>query len=189
MPSKPAHSHGPIHWNEVFQREFKDESDRASVILAAAMLDAALEAVLKAFLMPTSAADDSLFEGGNAPLGTFSSRIELCYRLGLLDACHARNFHLVRKLRNDFAHNITGCTFADSSVIGRLAELRRSTGLPEKAKDIRDAFVDGPKGDFQMIVSWMQWGLRDVAENVSRVSPSHHLVGEFIRSNDNEGAA
>lgn len=171
--------HGPEHWDDVLEREFKGESDRACVILGSAVLDSALEILLKGFFLPSATADDPLFDGANACLATFSSRIEMAARLGLIDSAFAKNLHLVRRIRNDFAHNIAGCTFTDSAVLSRLTELRRSSGLPENALDARPNFPEGPRGDFQMVVSAMQWLLRAYAEHVKPLSDTRSLSGHW----------
>jgi len=180
--------HGPKHWDQVLSREFKGESDRACVILAAALLDGALETLLKTYLLPSTQSEDALFEGGNAPLSSFSARIEVSYRLGLLDAPAARALHLIRRIRNDFAHNVTGCTFADSAVANRLTELRRVSGLPENAKDIRSVFPEGARGDFQIIVSRFQWALRDLAEHIRPLRCPSVIDGYFPESSAHNDA-
>jgi hypothetical protein len=184
--SKSTAQHGPGHWDELLDREFENESDRASVILAAALLDAALELLLRAFMRPCSTGEDPLFEGANAPIGTFSARIDVAYRLGLLDLDFSRALHLVRRIRNDFAHNIAGCTFADSAVMGRLAELRRLTRLLENGGGFRNNYPDGPRGDFQYVISWLQFSLRSLSDDVLRVEPSHHAVGAFLPNSSGE---
>src|SRR5438477_6714803 len=88
-----------------FQAEFAKESDRASVIIAVAMLDQALEALLKRRLVPTPVAHDSFIEGAYVPLSTLSSRIDLCFRMGLISSQFSRDLHLIRRIRNEFAHN------------------------------------------------------------------------------------
>jgi DNA-binding MltR family transcriptional regulator len=188
-PHEPKAKEAAAHWDTVLAREFKAESDRASVILAAALLDSALETLLRAALVPTSASEDPLFEGSNAPLGTFSARIEMAYRIGLTDANFSRNLHLVRKIRNDFAHNVAGCAFSDSSVMSRLTELRRGTRLPERGMEFRGNFPDGPRGDFQLIVSWMQWLLRCLAEDIEPLGETPRLVGVYELNEAEDGDA
>ena len=90
------------HWDSIFDREFGKESDRASVIISVAMLDRALETILKAYLVPTDSPEDSLLEGAYAPIATFNARIDLAHRLGLITARFCRDLHIIRKIRNDF---------------------------------------------------------------------------------------
>jgi len=158
------------------------------VILAAALLDSALETLLKTKLISSSVAEDPLFDGTNAPLATFSSRIEMAHRVGIIDPGFARGLHLVRRIRNDFAHNVAGCSFTDSAVMSRLTELRRASCLPARALDIRKNYPDGPRGDFQMIVGFMQWMLRSVIEDVEPLEGFDTSL-EYIESEGEEGDA
>ena len=160
------------HWEDVFEIEFGKESDRASVILAAAMLDRALETILKSKLAPQTSSEDQLLEGAYAPISNFSTRIDLAYRLGLTSAQFCRDLHLIRKIRNDFAHNIRRCSFEDSAVRARVLELSRSSGLPTKEPEKRKEFCEGCRGDFQMVISWMLWNLWALAEELSPIEPA-----------------
>ncbi|MHB1142755.1 MAG: MltR family transcriptional regulator [Sulfuricaulis sp.] len=118
----------PRYWLDILVREFQGESDRACVILSATLLDTALEALLRARLVPNATSTDSLLDGSNAPLASFSARIDMAYRLGLISAQFARDLHIIRRIRNDFAHNISGCTFEDTSVRDRVMALSQSSG-------------------------------------------------------------
>ena len=67
-----------------FNNEIKNTTDRSCVIVAAAFIDDMLEMLLKSFLTESSKTDNSdLFEN-NGALSTFSSKIKLSYRLGLI---------------------------------------------------------------------------------------------------------
>ena len=161
----------PEHqWEDLLQNEFAKESDRACVILGAALLDSAIETVLKARLVPSPSASDSLFESPSAPLSSFSARIDFAHRIGLISARFARDLHLIRRIRNDFAHNVAGCSFGDSSVMGRVLELSRSHGLFKGPGGIRDSFPKGVRGEFQAAVSWMQWYLRRLIQDIDAIA-------------------
>jgi hypothetical protein len=86
-----------------FILEFSRESDRAAVVLAAAKLDLTLRELLENALLPCTTRSDDLFDG-MGPLNSFSAKIDLAFRLGLIDSGLAHSIHTVRKLRNDFAH-------------------------------------------------------------------------------------
>jgi DNA-binding MltR family transcriptional regulator len=159
------------YWDNIFKREFEKESDRACVILSVAMLDRALETFLKARLVPISSSEDELLEGAYAPISTFNARIELTHRIGLISTQLRRDLHIIRKIRNDFAHNIEGCTFEDPSVRSRIIELSCSSSMMEALPEVRKTFQKGPRGDFQMTVSWMLWYLWTLARQVSSIKP------------------
>jgi len=170
-------------WQGIFNREFKKESDRASVILSAAMLDLALESVLKSHLVPTDSPDDSLIGGVYTPISTFNARIDLARRLGLISIKFCRDLHIIRKIRNEFSHNIEGCSFDNSSVRNRVFELMRSSGVAERNPKMRERlFMKGTKGDFEMTISWMLWRLWNLAKEVDTIEPARlefaYIVGE-----------
>ena len=48
---------------------------------------------------------DKLFEFNNA-LGNFSSKISMTYSLGLIEKIIKSDLHLVRKVPNEFAHDL-----------------------------------------------------------------------------------
>ena len=80
------------------------ETERGMTVLVAAELDRALEVVQKSYLVPGKARDD-LFSGGSPPLGSFSTRINLARSLELITVYEFELLHLIRKIRNEFAHN------------------------------------------------------------------------------------
>lgn len=81
------------------------EGERSSVVLGAERINVALEALIKSSLQPSLKTKDILFTPDGI-LGTFSSKIEVAHRLGLMDLPFKQALDLVRKLRNDFAHAI-----------------------------------------------------------------------------------
>ena len=155
----------------LFNKEFAKESERAKVILSAAMLDEALAAVLRAHLVPCPASSDQIFDGANALLSTFSARIDFCHRLGLISGKFARDLHLIRKIRNQFAHNVSGCNFSDSAITNRVAELRKSFVTHfeyEKAK--RNRQYSTPLETFAEVVGLMIVELWSAMETMSSLT-------------------
>ena len=143
-------------WHEILHSEVKKESDRAAVILVASMLDNSLFELLKNHLVPSASSSDDLFDGANAPFSNFNAKIAASFRLGLISSKFCRDLHLIRKVRNTFAHNIHGCSFSDSAVKSRVLELYKSTDASIKERH-RQLFPEGPRGDFIQICSWMLW--------------------------------
>lgn len=105
-----------------FINEFANESDRAVVILGAAKLDSLLGQILDRFLIPSLSSNDELLEG-DSPLSSFSARINACYRLGLIGADFAKVLHTVRRIRNSFAHDISGCSLDSGPQSDRVKSL------------------------------------------------------------------
>jgi DNA-binding MltR family transcriptional regulator len=109
-------------WTEWLE-EFQGESDRACAVLGPAFLDEQLRALLEAFLVNDPGRVPDLFEGAAGPLASFSARIGMSYALGFLAPSEMRDVDLIRKIRNDFAHELHGVSFQSSSVASRCREL------------------------------------------------------------------
>ena len=140
-------------WCDFFEAEAKKESERALPIIAVAVLDEGLAALLRGRLLPCPTSDDPLFEGPYAPLATFSTKIDFAFRLGLISAGVAASLHLIRKIRNDFAHDISGCSFSQPGVKNRVRELTRLNNVARPKR--RAQFPAGVFGDYQTSVSWL----------------------------------
>ena len=100
------------------------ERGRGAVLVGAARVDAALEVLLKAALVPPSRTETLL--AVDRPLGSFGARIALAQRLGLLDASVEQALHTLRKVRNAFAHSTDSASLADPAHAGRLAHAYRA---------------------------------------------------------------
>lgn len=164
--------------------EFKKETDRAAVILVAAILDEKLTTLLKSRLIAIPSANDDLFEGGNAPISTFSSKIDVSFRLGLISSRFCRDLHLVRKIRNSFAHDIYGCSFENGGVKARVMELGKTcTTLPyyEVLVEEDNAKIEhGSRGVFLFVVSLMVMTLDSLLDSIVSIEPVEAISSEFM---------
>jgi len=97
------------------------ERGRGAVLVGVARVDAALERLLQAVLLPTAGRNDSLFQA-DRPLGSFGARIGLAHRLGLIETPVERALHTLRRVRNAFAHSSDSASLADPAHAGRLAQ-------------------------------------------------------------------
>lgn len=95
------------------------ESDRGAVLVAASLLEAGLEDAIKKKLISVKSNKDPLFDG-NSPFGTFSAKIELAYRVGVIRSDTKEMLNLFRKIRNIFAHEINICNLEEQSIKDRL---------------------------------------------------------------------
>ena len=119
-----------------FRRELTNETDRGAALFAAAHLDERLGAVLSAFLVADEAVAKPFFSGTGA-LATFSARIDMVYLVGLVPASVRRELHLVRKIRNDFAHSAKALHFNDATIASKCQAL----GLASFADEPRSQFI------------------------------------------------
>ena len=102
-----------------FFEEFMSESDRAALVLGVAQMDELLREILEKRLID---AKKSLFDF-NGPFGTFSARIDSAYVTGVIDKDLKSKLHMIRKIRNECAHNIEGVDFSSQSISQRVQEL------------------------------------------------------------------
>lgn len=105
-----------------FRRSLDFETDRGCVLMATAYLDEKLKELLKHFLIEDNDSFNSLFSGVGG-LSTFSSRIELSYLLGLISPMVKRDLHIIRKIRNVFAHSAENIDFNHPPIASRCREL------------------------------------------------------------------
>ena len=106
-----------------FSISLRKESIRGSAIICATIIEESLSMIIKAQLTRSLKKDDELFEGAYAPLGTFSAKIDFAYRMGLIDHYDRSSFHIIRKIRNEFAHSFDDITFESPVVKDLIKEL------------------------------------------------------------------
>jgi DNA-binding MltR family transcriptional regulator len=109
---------GLFHGAEALRNEFEGASDRAAALVAGAFLDEILGELLREFLVGDPKNDKKIFEG-TGPLATFSAKIDITYRLGLISAREHQMIHVIRSIRNDFAHKSSGVSFENQSISAR----------------------------------------------------------------------
>jgi len=158
-----------VDWSgfKEFLDEFKQESDRAAVILGAAKLDLLLYLLLVKVLIPNVGNTDNLFDG-DSPLSTFSAKIHMSYRLGLIDSDFARALHLTRRIRNSFAHEISGCVLDSGPHRDRIRELVSPLKRYPKFEEMEKRFFDGKSGygiDFRKALALMAARLEVAIKN------------------------
>jgi DNA-binding MltR family transcriptional regulator len=159
-----------------FFTQLERESDRACVILAAANLDDQLYNLIKAKLVPYAGAEDDLLDG-DRPLSTFSSRITMAYRLGLIDSAFCRHLNLIRKIRNEYAHSSGTVSLEGGSVASRIHELERPLRLLELYSTIDSSFTvsSGHKKCFLKVVAYLTAHLEFSLLNIQHLDIVHSL--------------
>ena len=103
-----------------------ERTARPLIIVGASKVDQLLFEILNIHLLPKLAKakdHDELLEG-DRPLATFSARIKLCYRLGLIDKTLYLALEQLRAIRNPSAHSIA-FDITKSPMREHLLELRK----------------------------------------------------------------
>lgn len=114
-----------------------DESERGMAVLMAAELDRVTLNLLKCFI-PMGKARDYLLIGQSAPISSFSSKINLARALSLITEDEFHDLHIIRKIRNEFAHS-SNVSFADISITSKISHFRKtySNYSPRKIFEVR----------------------------------------------------
>lgn len=138
--------------------------------MACAYLDAQLTQLLEARLVKKAALTKALF-APTGPLASFSVRIDLAYLLGFIPSSARRDLHLIRKIRNEFAHNASLISFDDQALAARAKVLKfdhLTTGTTPRLK-------------FNRAIMWLVDMLYEIREHAPRITecPDHYL--SFIK--------
>jgi len=170
----------PQFWHDFLIKEFERETDRAAVVLTASLFDNAIGNLLKKFLLPCSGDQDELFDVPNSPLGSFHSKIQTALRLGLISQRFARDLNLIRKIRNEFAHNVSHVNLDEGRVKDYLTTLLSSSDIIRKNPRARAVHPSGSRGDFLMIAGLMLFHVNSLIED--QIDSIQSITDEWLYS-------
>jgi len=120
-----------------------ERAARPLIIIGASKIDNLLFEILSRHLLPKrgkAKEQDELLEG-DKPLATFSARIKIAYRLGLIDETLYLALEQLRALRNPSAHSIA-FDIANSPTREHLAALRTSVATRKSFRLTRERYFD-----------------------------------------------
>lgn len=119
---------------------FQRESDRAAAVLAGSYLENHL-----AIFMQRSMVDDQdkdKWFDGFGPFSTYDQRVVASYAFRLIPKPTKRDFQLIGKIRNYFAHQPKDASFNDSPVVDWVNELNYpKTNIEELKPSNRDKYL------------------------------------------------
>lgn len=152
-----------------------ERSARPLIIIGASKIEQLLFQILDTFLLPKRVKpkeQDELLQG-DTPLGTFSARIKICYRLGLIDETLRVTLELLRKLRNLCAHEVS-FDHAKPPVREHLADFKgkvtgRSSYQLTKERYFDNAKLEGIE-ELQCLLLTICVLLEAIQQNVKRTS-------------------
>lgn len=116
---------------------------RPLVIVGASKIEHLLYEILTQYFLPKlakSADQDELLEG-DRPLSSFSARIKMCRRLGLIDESLYIALERLRALRNHSAHSLA-FDVAKPPIREHLAELRKQVANRESFRLTKERYLD-----------------------------------------------
>ncbi len=100
-------------WNQSVGT-FHEESDRGAAILAGSFAEHTLGQYLKFRIRDKKMADELFNAMG--PLSSFSQRIAIAYAFDLISSAQYKDFEIIRKVRNHFAHHPLETTFNTNDI-------------------------------------------------------------------------
>lgn len=176
----------PSKWLKLLNAELDHASDRSCAIVAASIIETLLVDLLKATLVAPPAPRDEFFEGANGPISTFSARIDLGYHLGLIGGQMTRDLHIIRRIRNDFAHAVVGPSFSEGGISSQVEELLRSLQLRERAPFLLTSPYDTARGRFLicaiMFVMYLEHRLQPGPKHVAAASLDAVYTEELVEA-------
>jgi hypothetical protein len=140
--------------------EIFGESDRASVILLVTLIDDTLVYLLLGEMRRLRRADyKNLFEG-RGPLATFSTRIDICHALKLVDDQTRDALHIMREMRNACAHSRRKISFEDKCLQDLCLLLLPLLRKPPNKEQIESAMNKEPRTGHKSLFIGAAYSLR-----------------------------
>src|SRR5690606_6592732 len=103
----------------------------------------------------------------------FSSKIDFCFRLGLIDAEFCRAIHLVRKIRNSFAHEVYGASLENGNHKDRVKALISGIRNEPYFQKLKELFFDeseSSRNNFSATLGLMVARLDGLYHNIKTIS-------------------
>lgn len=171
MSDSPFLDAGQVECINAVLHEVSNESDRAAAVLLGAEIDRALLSILEAFILAPAKNSINLLSP-DAALGSMGTRIEMAFGLGLISDAFHRELHLIRRIRNKFAHGPAGYCFADKPVCDLCRELAISGwvihGRPSLAQHLG---LKSPRNRFTIAGACAISLLSGLPNRICRVAP------------------
>jgi hypothetical protein len=118
------------HFAEFIAETNAEKNDRGAAILLATNVENALQAALLQMFRDKPKRSQILFGGIKAPLGSFSSKIDVAYYLDVIGDEAKQNLDIIRTVRNAFAHAKIPIKFETEQVKRACLRLRIPKLLP-----------------------------------------------------------
>lgn len=107
--------------------ELEHESDRGCILICTSLLDGLLEETLANYLLLLGKRESvvkELFGSSLAPMHSFSSKTKFAYLFSIIDEWMFDDLNLIRKLRNDCAHQFRSVSFTDEHIMQKTEKLK-----------------------------------------------------------------
>lgn len=105
-----------------FMTIIKRQDERALVLSFATFVEDTLGRLLVAYFRNCKATKE-LVVGSSAPLGTLGTRIKAVFAFGLVTEQQYKDMEILRKVRNQFAHNWEGVSLERNDIAAMVGQL------------------------------------------------------------------
>jgi DNA-binding MltR family transcriptional regulator len=122
----------PAEWIALSNQLNKGEHPIATAILGAVMVEHHLEELLRPRFKRNDDKTWAMLTANNGPLNSFDCKIALGYAFGIYDDGMRDDLHIVRRIRNAFAHSRKPIQFTHPAVVKELTGV--TTKLPKLPK-------------------------------------------------------
>lgn len=149
------------------------EPDLSAVLIASSYIDACLGALLEGFFLKSSVATKLLNVKGGS-LGSFSSRSDACYCLGLINKQLYQDILVIAEIRNQFAHHHLALSFAVPEAAEQCEKLSYVAGLRNGNSDeplLDSKHMRAPRNKFVLSVVLISQRLLIKGLEVKHVQP------------------
>lgn len=152
------------------------ETDRGLILSTGDWLDEQLKVYLKAFFVDD---EDAVHQIESRALETFSSRIELTYLCGLINADQRKDLNTIREMRNQCAHTYEAIDFQNPCLQQLCLNLRALDLLEEKlgAKDYKK---EGTRGRFTNSTIFLSVGISIRMGSINHQTAAFSKPGESL---------
>ena len=153
------------------QADPADVDVRGRVLVAGAAAEALMLPLIQSYLLDCKATEN-LLDGPFAPLGTFSAQIAMARSLGLITEDEFADLNLIRRVRNDFAHQVE----IDSSSRSFKDRCTNLKSVPQNRPKIESDWIAFLEDSVKHLC--LRIGLRVPTIMTERLSDFHMLDGD-----------
>jgi hypothetical protein len=119
--------------------------DRTAAILGASYLQDRLTDAIKARLVTDNEVHSKLFKG-YGPLSSFGAKIDLAYLMKIVPRELRDKLHIIRDVRNRFAHRLDVNSFDDQPISDKCIKLLRPQTIKQMKEELEKNFSSDARG-------------------------------------------
>lgn len=170
---------GAQEYVEEWSEELFESGDRACAIVGQAALEDLVHELLYNHFRGTDRQKTGLLDQ-TGPVSTFAAQIDLAHAIGSINDAEMRSLHLIRRIRNEFAHESRPLSFDHPPIADRCREMRTW-----KLSDTEDGLIpEDPRSHFVANVLWLMvslWLRARHVEPASAPTPLGELIGRTVQ--------